>query len=77
MNPKEVDSIITDLREAAEQLAFVRGELDNIDWKVKGKLTPAWKLRQQVFTAVAHAESAIRVALAPVGSSRGEAGNLN
>jgi len=76
MNPKEVDKIIAGLQEAAEELAFVRGEWENVDWKIKGKRTFQHKLRVEMMDAVSHAESAIRVALAAVGSSNGEAGNL-
>lgn len=76
MDPKEVDKIIEGLQEAAEELAFVRQEWENVDWKIKGKLTVQYTLRERMMDAVSHAESAIRVALATVGSSNGEAGNL-
>jgi len=72
MNPKEVDKIIAGLQEAAEELAFVRGEWENVDWKIKGKRTFQYKLRVEMMDAVSHAESAIRVALAAVGSSTAE-----
>ena len=66
MTPSEVAEIIANLREAADTLAFVRADLDELEVVASSIISDNGKCKLRITKGVLSAEIALREALEPI-----------